>query len=142
MNARSSPYQGIRNYEETDWEWFFGRRKDRQIIISNLFSSPLTVYYGASGVGKTSLLLADVVPVLKRIKQPPDVTAADRKRYERVIVVVFRKWQDKDFQKGLRVAVLTAVAETLSSRNPNADLNPENLFKDLSVPLADTISSN
>ncbi|HWS54244.1 MAG TPA: tetratricopeptide repeat protein [Pyrinomonadaceae bacterium] len=91
------PYRGLQPYTERDRKYFFGRERDREIIISNLFASSLTVFYGASGVGKSSVLLAGVVPELKTTP--------------RLAVVVFRDWQDAAFEAGLRAEVLRAVGE-------------------------------
>ena len=50
----SSPYVGLQPYGETDRDFFFGREDETRIILSNLYAGPLTVLYGASGVGKSS----------------------------------------------------------------------------------------
>ena len=118
---RTSPYPGCRNYDASDAEWFFGRRRERDMVISNLFNSRsrLTIYYGASGVGKTSLLLADVVPVLKGKKRPPEITDADRRRFDSSVVVVFRGWQDPLFQHSLREEILASVLERMNRVSKN-----------------------
>ena len=90
-----SPYKGLQPYGERDRDFFFGREKDREVIISNLFAAPLTVFYGASGVGKSSVLLAGVVPELRKTK--------------RVAVVVFREWQDPGFESALKREVLKSI---------------------------------
>src|SRR2546421_12772733 len=58
------PYKGLQPYTEADRTYFFGRERDQEIIAANLYSAPLTILYGASGVGKSSVLLAGVVPGL------------------------------------------------------------------------------
>ncbi len=90
-----SPYKGLQPYGEKDREFFFGRETDREVIISNLFAAPLTIFYGASGVGKSSVLLAGVVPELRETK--------------RVVVVVFREWQDPGFENALKQEVIKAI---------------------------------
>ncbi|HEV8578232.1 MAG TPA: WD40 repeat domain-containing protein [Thermoanaerobaculia bacterium] len=82
------PYKGLQPYTEADRAYFFGRERDQEIIASNLYAAPLTVLYGASGVGKSSVLLAGVVPKLR--KTP------------RLAVVVFRDWQNPEFQTELK----------------------------------------
>ncbi len=57
---RLCPYVGLQPFEEADREFFFGRERDQRIIISNLLTSPLTILYGSSGVGKSSVLMAGV----------------------------------------------------------------------------------
>ena len=77
------PYIGLRPYTDSDDDRarFFGREQDQEIIIANLYAASLTVFYGASGVGKSSVLLAGVVPELR---QTP-----------RFACVVFRTWQSE-----------------------------------------------
>ena len=60
------PYKGLQPYTEGDRAFFFGRERDAQVIISNLYAAPLTVFYGASGVGKSSVLLAGAAPLLRK----------------------------------------------------------------------------
>jgi hypothetical protein len=101
------PYPGLRHFRESDRRFFFGRKAERETIIASLFSGPLTVYYGASGVGKTSLLLADVIPYLKGLKEKP--SGINAKRFSRVAVALFRKWAVPDFQEILRETVIEAI---------------------------------
>jgi hypothetical protein len=61
VEPRRSPYQGLIPYTEEDAAFFFGRERDAQLIIANLFGSPLTIVFGPSGVGKSSVLRAGVV---------------------------------------------------------------------------------
>jgi hypothetical protein len=76
---RRSPYQGLIPYSEADAPFFFGREKETRLIIANLFGSPLTLLYGASGVGKSSVLRAGVAHQL-----------CER---EDLLVAVFNSWQ-------------------------------------------------
>jgi hypothetical protein len=60
------PYKGLRPYEEENRDIFFGRDQKREILIDKLFSNKLTLLFAATGVGKSSLLQAAVMPELKR----------------------------------------------------------------------------
>jgi hypothetical protein len=102
------PYKGLQPYTEADRAYFFGRERDREIIAANLYSAPLTILYGASGVGKSSVLLAGVVPELR---QTP-----------RLAVVVFRTWQDAAFVSAFKHEVLRAVSQ--GARNKNISVDP------------------
>jgi WD40 repeat protein len=116
------PYKGLAPYMEKDRAYFFGRERDQEIIISNLYASNLTVLYGASGVGKSSVLLAGVVPQLRGEL--------------RIAVVVFRNWQDVSFVPALKQEVLTAVRESMSrDAGAAAELNI-----DASLPLDDFLA--
>ena len=55
-----TPYRGLAPYSEHDAPFFFGREAACELVIANMMASRLTVMYGASGVGKTSLLRAGV----------------------------------------------------------------------------------
>src|SRR5262249_9628621 len=59
------PYVGLTPFGEADAPFFFGREDDRRILISNLRASRLTLVYGPSGVGKSSLLHAGVMRDLR-----------------------------------------------------------------------------
>jgi WD40 repeat protein len=93
------PYKGLQPYTEEDRAYFFGRERDQEIIASNLYAAPLTVLYGASGVGKSSVLLAGVVP---KLRQTP-----------RLAIVVFRDWQNPDFQSALKTELSREVERSL-----------------------------
>jgi WD40 repeat protein len=69
------PYRGLAPFDATDDDafLFFGREREREIIVANLIASRLTVLYGASGVGKTSLLRAGVA---HRLREDPEVAVA------------------------------------------------------------------
>jgi hypothetical protein len=77
------PYVGLQPYTREQRAYFFGRDRDLRVISSNLYAARLTVLHGASGVGKSSVLLAGVVPHLEASR--------------RTAVVVFREWQRPDF---------------------------------------------
>jgi WD40 repeat protein len=64
-NGRRWPYQGLVPYSEDDAEWFFGRDEWREVIADNLRAYRITVVYGESGVGKSSLLRAGVISTLR-----------------------------------------------------------------------------
>jgi hypothetical protein len=69
LAARTSPYQGLTAYTARDRPFFFGREHETRIIVANLLATRLTLVYGASGVGKSSLMCAGVVPRLRELAQ-------------------------------------------------------------------------
>ena len=64
-HARTSPYQGLVPYSEEDADYFFGRNTWRDIVTDHLLAYRVSVLYGASGVGKSSVLRAGVVHQLR-----------------------------------------------------------------------------
>ena len=65
----SCPYKGLLPYTEQDAAFFFGRDDERELVVANLLAAKLTLLYGASGVGKSSVLGAGVVLDLRRLAQ-------------------------------------------------------------------------
>lgn len=84
------PYQGLAPYAEEDGDRFFGRHAEIRVVSANLLAARLTLLYGDSGVGKSSLLRAGVVPHLQRLAQ----TGMHRLGRPRFHVAVVERWQD------------------------------------------------
>ena len=78
-----SPYKGLTPFADTaaDATLFFGRERDAEIVFANVVASRLTVLYGPSGVGKSSLLAAAVARQLRTLPERP-------------VVVVFGSWSE------------------------------------------------
>jgi hypothetical protein len=60
-----SPWPGLAPFLESDQGAFEGRRAEIAELRALIRATPLTVVFGASGVGKTSLLLAGLFPQLR-----------------------------------------------------------------------------
>jgi WD40 repeat protein len=90
-----SPFKGLSAFEdsEVDALLFFGREREREIVVANLIASRLTVLYGPSGVGKSSLLRAAVARALRELPEEP-------------LVVVCSRWSDDP-----AAALVEAIAE-------------------------------
>ena len=121
-----SPYKGLVPYTEEDYEFFFGRNEEIEIIEANILASQLTLLYGASGVGKSSVLRAGVLHHLQ------ETTAKNLRDYgnPEYVAVVFNSWRD-DPTKNL---VRTIYAEIVKAI-PNKSFQPS----DMESPLADAI---
>ena len=98
-----SPYKGLANYTEEDAALFFGRDREREIIVANLKARRLTLLYGESGVGKSSLLRAGVMA---------DLAEAARQNFADIdtpehLPVIFSAWSDEPVA-GLAAAIAAA----------------------------------
>ena len=100
MNSESKefpcPYKGLDYYTKNDASRFFGRDKLRETILKNLRISRVTILYGESGVGKTSVLGAGVVSKLMQMAEN------NKKEFgmPKLAVAMFRSWSD-DPRNGL-----------------------------------------
>ena len=103
------PYVGLQPYGEADQDYFFGRERDSRIISSNLYAAPLTVLYGPSGVGKSSVLRAGV---FSRLNASP-----------RTAVVVFDGWSDQNVLSTLKARCLEAITAAAGSSDVPFDLD-------------------
>jgi tetratricopeptide (TPR) repeat protein len=60
-----SPWLGLRPFTEDVREYFFGRDRELADLFERIAQKPLTVLFGQSGLGKTSLLQAALIPRLR-----------------------------------------------------------------------------
>ena len=111
------PYVGLEPFATRQAHLFFGRERETRMVVNNLFASRLTLLYGPSGVGKSSLLRAGVMARLAR-------EAVEGERPEHVVVYLNR-WQD-DVRTHFREAVESAVCEALpEAEMPSAVVSSE-----------------
>jgi WD40 repeat protein len=80
IEALRSPYKGLAPFDDSDLDalLFFGRERESEVIAANLMASRITVLYGPSGVGKSSVLRAGVA---HRLRQEQEAA-----------VIVFSTW--------------------------------------------------
>ena len=95
------PYVGLRPFTIAEQAFFFGRRSETRVVAANLFASPLTVFYGPSAVGKSSVLQAGVIPQLRR--EP------------KTAVLYFRDWQHDDYVERLKTECRLAIVRALGA---------------------------
>lgn len=89
-NVPETPYKGLIPYYEEDAEFFFGREREQEIITDNLLASRLTLLYGTTGVGKSSVLQAGVSHHLRELAKE-NLAEYDTPEF---VVAVFRSWRD------------------------------------------------
>jgi hypothetical protein len=80
LDPRDCPYVGLDPFEKSYEQFFFGRKQDSEVIVDHVFSRRITVLYGPSGVGKSSVLNVGVAAALRRPAP--------------WMIVALREWQD------------------------------------------------
>lgn len=105
----TSPYRGLTPYTEDDAAYFFGRTTEIATVAASLAVARLTIFYGPTGVGKSSLLRAGVIHQL----QQQASTNLSSSGCPEVIPVYFNHWQ-QDPLTGLLQAIASAVQPYLA----------------------------
>lgn len=103
---RDCPYVGLVPFKEIDSAFFFGRASEANLIAANLNASRLTLLYARSGVGKSSVLRAGVLPRLRELASDEDEEDAAPAG---VLIAYVRDWSADP-----RAAITTAVAQAAS----------------------------
>jgi WD40 repeat protein len=98
LGGQPRPFVGFRPFTETDAPFFFGREYDARVIAENILARPITVLFGQSGVGKSSVLRTLVPSSLEKIE--PDV-----------VVVYFSEWQLENAPRRISLALAEAAKQ-------------------------------
>lgn len=109
MSLAAAPYPGLRPYREDEHSKFFGRNTDKAILVDKILGNRLTLLFAASGVGKSSLLQAAVIPQLKAASG------------ENLTVVCNTDWVSEPIAQ-----VRACILETLQTEQAPEQLTPDN----------------
>lgn len=71
MLSADEPWPGLASFDEDDSGFFRGRAGETAELLRLVCRAPLTVLFGRSGLGKTSLLKAGLFPVLRASDRLP-----------------------------------------------------------------------
>ena len=134
------PYRQLNFYTENDAEVFFGRGyqiRELYLLLTDTHSDPIVLYCGQSGVGKSSLLNAGLIPRLKcRTDDPHDVRDFRRRRAGGLAVMFREKlgasdtssfldaWKAQEDATGKPVTMIVDQVEEVFTR-PNSGLPNE-----------------
>lgn len=95
------PYRGLDPFTENEAKYFFGRKEESYTLAANALTAPMTILYGPSGVGKSSLLMAGLVPELGK--------------YSETIVVLFRTWREPDLIRAMNEQLTRSVSSAIAA---------------------------
>ena len=76
LSSAASPFKGLAAFDRTDAEYFCGRERLVAAVIDQLSTSSLVGILGPSGIGKSSLLRAGVLPALSTEALPGQLRVA------------------------------------------------------------------
>jgi hypothetical protein len=113
-----SPWLGLNPFTEEVREYFFGRDAEVRDLFQRVVHKPLTILFGRSGLGKTSLLQAALVPRLRDAGFLPIVLRLD---YAEGAAPLVRQFVD-------------ALIDVLRPALPRLDASLTGLSADVSLP--------
>ncbi len=67
-----NPWPGLESFQEDERAFFFGRERESTTLVQHVLDAAVTVLYGRSGLGKTSLLRAGLFPLLRQPRLLPE----------------------------------------------------------------------
>lgn len=115
---KNSPYQGLKRFNFKDRDRFFGRDK----LIARLFEavnrSNLSLVFGASGSGKSSLVRAGLIPEFKKSLESQTfydfIFTPNQDPFDSLYRCLLSEEKDYSFSKSEADLVLEAKADTLT----------------------------
>ncbi len=124
----NNPFKGLDAFTEKDAAFFFGRDREIDNIIDQLRVERLTILYGDSGVGKSSILSAGVIPNL--IKEARE----NIKKYKvpKLAVIVFPSFEGEySWRKDPLIGLKKQIEKDIKKNQKDISLpNPEQSFID------------
>lgn len=145
--TKSYRYPGIRPFSREDTGLFFGRSKEIEELHQLILARPYIVLFAKSGIGKTSLLNAGVLPKLeeqgyqisKLRFQKGENTQAPTEAFQQLIKAEIKSWKAEDrFEQILEVMnsskapslweYLKAYSILLEEKDPNTGQPPVFVF--------------
>ncbi|HYK04632.1 MAG TPA: hypothetical protein VE974_22965 [Thermoanaerobaculia bacterium] len=98
-----NPWPGLESFEESARDYFHGREAEAEDLLRRVSDAPLTVLFGKSGLGKTSLLKAGLFPRLReknflpvhvRLDIRPDAPELGEQLRDSLLAVIARERVD------------------------------------------------
>ncbi|MDH6133589.1 energy-coupling factor transporter ATP-binding protein EcfA2 [Kitasatospora sp. MAA4] len=112
-----SPFRGLKAFQESDTEVYFGRDDDADKVAKITAAEPWTTLVGPSGCGKSSLALAGVIP--RRRKAGDCAVVVHFAAYNtalRALAAALLPLQSPELSEADRPARITALTEELATR--------------------------
>ena len=116
-----NPWPGLESFQESERAFFFGRDREAAALLQFVLDASVTVLYGRSGLGKTSLLRAGLFPLLREQRLLP----------EQRFLPVYMRFEVKPGAASLARQLHQSVHDSLQAELPDALLpsNEESLWE-------------
>lgn len=103
-------YPGPRPFEENDINLFFGRDKDKKNLLTFISVEQMLVVFSKSGLGKSSLINAAVIPEL-------------RKRNYEIVICRFNSYVGKEINENINADLPTPLQKLFNEVGANQSIN-------------------
>ncbi len=129
-----APYVGLRHFEESEAHLYFGRDKDIADLINRIGQPDyrLCLLYGPSGVGKSSLLNAGLLP---RIRQRFKIHGPERRSFTKGLDTQLQELLAKVIPNQPTLLLLDQVEEMFTHANPERASEAPDFFRLLAQTL-------
>ncbi len=132
-NILACPYRGLFAFRPEDAPIFFGREKFTKALVAAVSQKPLVAVIGNSGIGKSSVVFAGLIPELNKLANWETITFRPNKSPLFQLANALLQWLEPDMDKLGRIGKCKKYAEQFKTR--------ELILKDvLDVTLKETSS--
>ncbi len=66
-DEKFSPFPGLRPFAPDESDYFFGRENESEVVAAKLLRNRFIAVTGASGSGKSSLILCGLLPIIRNL---------------------------------------------------------------------------
>lgn len=129
---KSSPYKGLKRFNQSDRAYFFGRDEAIAKLFNAVNKSSLTLVLGASGSGKSSLVRAGLIPEFKKSLETGElydfVFTPDQNPFESLYRCLLSEEKDYNFREAEAKIALEAKTKTIPQIIDTLKQNEEKWF--------------
>src|ERR671910_2640535 len=119
MSIQVKPFIGPQPFKEGDSPFFYGRDKEIQEILALILSSGVSLVYAKSGIGKTSIFNAKIIPELQ----------GEKYKFQVLPIIRFKTAITSDYEMKKETAGISNiyVFNTLQGIIEKTNSKPENM---------------
>ncbi|MEW6737554.1 MAG: CHAT domain-containing protein, partial [Acidobacteriota bacterium] len=148
VDLPSQPYRYLKRFESSDAELFFGRGQQINLLYRQITASqgdPILLFYGQSGVGKSSLLEAGLLPRLEISHKIYCLRCDQEKELLPILeatllssssVSINTAWQKIEIAEGRPLTIIIDQVEEIFMRQPQQEQELNDFFNALKTVYA------
>ena len=115
-NILACPYRGLFAFRPEDAPVFFGREKFTKALVAAVSQKPLVAVIGNSGIGKSSVVFAGLIPELNKLANWETITFRPNKSPLFQLANALLQWLEPEMDKLGRIGKCKKYAEQLKTR--------------------------